>query len=97
MHTTVWSTCNHVQVHVTAPTGAAEQWRAEAAELQATITQLALNLSAARVAAAGRLAAAVQVGVLVYIVGRAPEQVDTHAIRNSLILDAPYLDLDAVC
>jgi hypothetical protein len=41
--------------------GQAEAWEEEAEQLQATITQLSLQLSAARLAAAGRLAAAVQV------------------------------------
>lgn len=36
-------------------------WQQEAAQLQGSVTELALRLSAARVAAAGRLAAAVQV------------------------------------
>lgn len=53
---------NHTSTTTTtAHTGQAEEWRVEAAELQSHITQLALQLSAARAAAAGRLAEAVQV------------------------------------
>jgi hypothetical protein len=44
-----------------APAGQVEVWRTEAGRLQGVISDLALRLSAGRVAAAGRLAAAVQV------------------------------------